>query len=38
MLFPTEERRERFEEQQATGGRLRRLRQLDMPAALADDE
>ncbi|MEU5476788.1 competence protein CoiA family protein [Streptomyces mirabilis] len=38
MLFLTDERRERFEEHQATGERLRRLRQQDIAAALADDE
>lgn len=38
ILFPTEERRERFEEHRATGERLRRLRQQDIAAALADDE
>ncbi|MFJ8770262.1 competence protein CoiA family protein [Streptomyces clavifer] len=38
MLFPTEERRECFEEHRVTSERLRRLRQQDVPTELADDE
>ncbi|MFD9496871.1 competence protein CoiA family protein [Streptomyces sp. NPDC060005] len=38
MIFPSEERRERFYEHRATGERLRRLRQQDIAAPLTDEE